>query len=209
VIEWSEGGRVEMDDAEIGSTSQGQRKSQRGPLVDLFNAHDPGEADDAERPILNDLAAVGVHLETVYDLVNGGVTGDEAIPVLVHHLQLSYPSDVLEGVARALATRRAATHWRVIRDVFARTDVERSYGAKMGLGGALDVTAGARPMESLQDLIDLVRDTRHGISRALLLSAVAKSGRPEARDVLEDFAEDPALGSEARKVLRRRKNWGD
>src|SRR5262245_53969233 len=57
----------------------------------------------AETPIVEGLRAIGLKVDSVWDLVNTSVPYPEAIPVLLAHLQREYPDRVREGVARALA----------------------------------------------------------------------------------------------------------
>src|ERR1017187_5714225 len=57
---------------------------------------------DAEAPLVRDLASLGVHVWTVWDLVNGPNSYDVAIPLLLDHLRRPYPDAISAGIARAL-----------------------------------------------------------------------------------------------------------
>ena len=57
----------------------------------------------AEPTLEGDLAAVGVHVESVYDLVNTAARYDAAVPVLIKWLPIATGFNEKEGVARALA----------------------------------------------------------------------------------------------------------
>src|SRR5262245_58972797 len=59
---------------------------------------------DAEQPIVADLRGAGLHVESVWDLVNTAEPYPDALPVLMEHLERGgYPDRVMEGLGRALA----------------------------------------------------------------------------------------------------------
>jgi hypothetical protein len=55
-----------------------------------------------QKPILDDLLAVGYKMDTVWMLVNTNELYPEALPVLLKHLQLPYSKRIKEGVIRSL-----------------------------------------------------------------------------------------------------------
>jgi hypothetical protein len=55
-----------------------------------------------QKPILDDLLAVGYKMDTVWMLVNTNELYPEALPVLLKHLQLPYSERIKEGVIRSL-----------------------------------------------------------------------------------------------------------
>jgi hypothetical protein len=148
---------------------------------------------EAEAPLISELAKIGIKVGSVYDLVNGGNSYDSAIPLLLEHLRRPYPDAIREGIARALgvpATR--AVGWQQLVNEYRQTDKEQNR-VKDGLAVAL---SGASNDSVIQDLIDLVRDQRNGTSRVLLLLGIRKSKRPEAKQALNDLADDPELALE-------------
>ena len=58
--------------------------------------------------------------------------------------------------------------------------------------------------EELRLRLELARDDAHGSSRVLLLKGIHRAGTDEGKEVLEDLADDPALGKEARALLEGR-----
>jgi hypothetical protein len=57
------------------------------------------EYASAETPVVADLRAAGINVESVWDLVNDKDTYAPALPILLNHLQRSYPD------ARAILKR--------------------------------------------------------------------------------------------------------
>jgi hypothetical protein len=156
---------------------------------------------DAEAPLLRDLADVGVDVDSAWDLVNTSTPYPDALPVLLDHLGRDYPDRVREGMARALAVRGdAAFAWatllRLYRQEPAGTD------AKDGLAVALAAVAAG---SELNELTELAADARHGESRILLISGISRLRSTEAREALDRLADDPVVGTEVRRRLKRRK----
>lgn len=150
----------------------------------------------AEAPLVEELREAGFEVDSAWDLVNTATPYPAALPILLAHLGRSYPDRVREGIARALAVRDAKFGWvtlvRLYREEEAGTD------AKDGLAVAL---AAASDDEVVDEVISLARDRAHGGSRLLLLRGLKRARVAEARGALEEFADDPVLGQEARALL--------
>jgi hypothetical protein len=156
----------------------------------------------AEQPLVMDLRAAGVDVESAWDLVNTAEPYPDALPILVEHLPRPYPDRVREGIARALAVRDARFAWDTLRDLY---DAEQAgTDAKHGLAVALSAAADDTVID---DVITLAREDRHGDSRILLLNALERSNAPHAAATLEELASDPTFEQElARRRRRRRKH---
>ena len=62
------------------------------------------EMHQEQRALVADLQTVGIHVKSVWDLVNWrGAPYPEAVPVLLNHLPLLYSDRLGEGIARAIA----------------------------------------------------------------------------------------------------------
>ncbi len=155
------------------------------------------ELAQAEEPVVAELRAAGCDVESVWDLVNTGGTYTQALPVLLKHLTRPYPPPILAGIARALAVPESGHGWQLLTTLFAEQDNEQ---VKDGLAVAI---AKAAADAVIDDVIALVRDPRHGPSRLLLLSALARSRLPQARAALFELQEDSVLAKEIRVILRR------
>jgi HEAT repeat protein len=57
-----------------------------------------------EAPVVGALNDAGVHVQSIWDLVNSAGPYPKAIPVLLKHLSKPHPPSVREGIARALAS---------------------------------------------------------------------------------------------------------
>lgn len=157
------------------------------------------ELQIAEAPLVNDLREAGFLVESAWDLVNTTDPYTSVLPILLKHLSRPYPGPIREGIARALAVPEAIFGWNVLVNNYRN---EKESRAKDGLAVAI---AGAADDEVIGDVIALARDTRHGESRLLLLSALERSADPRAMAVLVELATDPDLTKEIEVILRRKK----
>ncbi len=153
-----------------------------------------------EAPILADLGAVGVHVESVWDLVNTASSYPAAIPVLLNHMVRPYSEKTKEGIARSLAVPEAAEGWDILLSEFETSPDTKPNGYKWGIGCALAVVAAATGRQG--EALRLLRDERHGENRLALLDVFALSRKPEQRAVLQGFADDPDLGKQVRWHLK-------
>lgn len=134
----------------------------------------------AEAPLVEELQGAGYSVESAWDLVNTPGSYPKAVPILLAHLPRPYPGPVREGIARALAIPEAKIGWSVLTRLYRDEQDKR---AKDGLPVAI---AAAADDDVISDVIALARDTRHGPSRLLLLSALERSAEPRARATLMD-----------------------
>ena len=151
----------------------------------------------AEAPLVAELRAAGLQVESAWDLVNTRASYPEAVPILLAHLPRPYPAAVREGIARALAVPDATYAWSTLVRQYRG---ERDKRVKDGLAVAV---AGATNSESMGALISLVRDTSLGPSRLLLLWPLERSTDPQARRALMDLGTDPDLTLEIQDILKR------
>ncbi len=154
----------------------------------------------AEAPLVDELRAAGFQVQSAWDLVNTPGSYPKAVPILFAHLPRPYPAAVREGIARALAVPEARTRgWEVLTRLYAGEPETR---VRSGLAAAI---AAAADDEVIGDVIALTRDTRHGSSRLLLLSALERSADPRARAALMALRTDPDLVKEIQVILGRLK----
>lgn len=153
---------------------------------------------EAEQPLVEDLHAAGVKVESVWDLVNTTDPYPEALPVLMHHLESrAYPDRVMDGIGRAIGVGPALRYWdRLVAVLRAETRP----GCAEGVAVAL---AACATKEQLPDLIELVTETELGDNRIHLLRAIKQRGGTEGRSVLESLANSEDLGQAARALLKR------
>lgn len=154
----------------------------------------------AERPIVRDLRAAGCDVTSVWDLVNTTEPYDDALPILLGHLEHGgYPDRVMESLGRAMAVRPASAYWDQLKTLYFRSE---NPGEKEGLALALVAAAtGAQ----LKELTELVRDESRGPTRVHFVRALLNIGGKEGRSTVETLQHDPAVGKEARALLRARR----
>lgn len=156
---------------------------------------------EAASPILADLASAGIITDDVWKIRTEKKENAKAIPILLDHLQRSYPSIIRAGIAQRLAVRATRKiGWKILVDEYRKTDISDNH-VKQSIASAL---AGASDDSVIDDLIGLAKDKSQGNSRVLLLRGIRRSRRPEARQAIEDLANDPDLAKEIKAWRRSR-----
>lgn len=160
-----------------------------------------GSARD-EAPLLDDLAAVGVEVNSVWRLYTVPDAYPTVIPVLLSHVQRDYRDRVLEGIGIALAHKTARGWWSELKHLYltAENPVVRDR-----LAAALSEVA---VREHYDDLLGFIRDPRLGATRVYFLRDINRIGNRMApgagRAEIESLADDPVLGREATAILKGR-----
>jgi hypothetical protein len=154
---------------------------------------------DAE-PVINELRSLGLHLNTLWDLVNSRLRHPKDLLVLIRHIDLPYRDENLEAIARALAVPYARPMWKEIKERYQRAAPDS--GLKDGLAVAL---AAISDGSTLEDLHDIIRDPSNGESRVLLLHGLRKLRSPIARLALVELSSDPVLAEEISSWCRSAK----
>jgi hypothetical protein len=156
-----------------------------------------------ERPIVADLRGMGLHVNSVWDLVNWrGEPYPEAVPVLLHHLPLFYSDRLAEGIARALSRPFArSVAWELVLKLYKESpDFERAW-FKDGLAVAL--SGMARP-DDLAEIIKLVDDRQNGRTRIFFLRNLSRSRSHLALEAIARNAQEPDLAIEVAHILKRK-----
>lgn len=156
----------------------------------------------ATRALRKELAAVGVRVRSVWDLVNTGEPYPTGIPVLIRHLSLPYDDPTKEAIARALTVREArGIAAEALIEEFKRLPApETTLGPKWAIGNALAMVA---TKEHIEELLELALDKRHGPARSQLPRALGKFRTPAVKAALEQLLTDPDTAVEAERALRK------
>lgn len=157
---------------------------------------------EAEKPLLADLAAIGIRIDSAWNLYQDPDALPKAIPVLLDHLEREYPDKVLEGIANALNDTSARDSWRQIKNIYLSTP-------KPTVRDRLaTVLAGIAVRAHYDDLLWFLHEESLGETRIYFLRPVHRIGNRTAsgkgRRVIEGFANDPALATEAKRILAGR-----
>lgn len=143
-----------------------------------------------EKPLLDDLRSVGVNVSSAWDLTE---PYPNAIPVLLKHLREDYPDWIRSGIARALGTPLARYAWNDLVELFNNIEFHRNNignATKAGLAVALGLLVDDT---TLDELIALARDVRHGTARIMFLRSIKKMKRPDIPKILEELSKDDDL----------------
>jgi len=152
-----------------------------------------------EEPLVQALAAAGIVVSSVWELVNSAHKYPSAIPVLIKHLKTPYHPKIREGIARALTVPEARpTAAPALIEAFQHEPDSTDIRVKWALANALTVVADE---SVLDDLIALVQDKRHGASRTVLTLALGNTKNPRAVDVLLELLQDDEVVEHALTVL--------
>lgn len=155
---------------------------------------------EAEQPIVADLRAVGVMVESIWDLVNTSDPYPATLPVLMEHLERGgYPERVMEGLGRALAVKPAVAFWERLKALWLDA---RNPGEEDGVAVAL---AACATKKQLEDLIDFLSVEERGESRIFFIRSIVRVGGDRGYEVLESLRDDPVLGQAATARLKRRR----
>jgi len=172
-----------------------RRRAEQEKVMSGRNAFLTGAA----APILADLASVGIITDDVWKVRTEKKENAKAIPILLDHLQRPYPSIIRAGIAQRLAVRATRRiGWKVLVDEYRETDISDDH-VKQSIASAL---AGASDDSVINELIALAKDKSQGDSRILLLRGIRRSRRPEARQAIEELANDPDLAKEIKSWRR-------
>lgn len=156
---------------------------------------------DAEQPIVFDLRAAGVQVNSVWDLVNTSDAYAGALPVLLDHLERGgYPERVMESLGRALAVKPSVAFWERLK---VRWLEARDAGEEDGAAVAL---AACATQTQLDDLIDFLSVEVRGQSRIYFIRPILNVGGDRGREVVEGLRADPAFGDEATALFKSRRS---
>jgi HEAT repeat protein len=158
----------------------------------------------AEQPLVEALNDAGVSVKSVWDLVNTRQAYAQAIPVLIVHLKYPYPFRVREGIARALTVTYAGEDaYRALVEEYWKPsgsgDVAEQ-GFKWALGNAISVAA---DRSRFNEVVKMIRDKRHGSSRAPMVLRLPNLDPSKSIDVLIELLTDDEVAGYAVKALRK------
>jgi HEAT repeat protein len=149
-----------------------------------------------QQPLVQALNSANVSVESVWDLVNTKEPYPRAVPILIEHLRRPYPFRVREGIARALTVKSAGepAYGELVREFKKLPDSTDAaqHGFKWALGNAISIVANKK---HFNDVVELIRDKRHGTTRDMMVLRLPSLDRERAVDVLiESLADDEISG---------------
>ena len=158
---------------------------------------------DEERALMADLEAVGVntgHFGFFTTAVATTFDFDAAAPVLIPWLSRAQDSTLKETIARSLTgiRRHRSEAARALVEEFRRSPADWEH-EKWAFGNALETLADP---DLADDLIELLRDRRHGRARQMLCGALRKTKDVRAPDVLIELIDDSDVSGHSILALR-------
>ncbi|MBI1925246.1 HEAT repeat domain-containing protein [Candidatus Poribacteria bacterium] len=175
-----------------------ERESQRKAFEAFLHAE--------ERPLIDELGKIEVHVKSAWDLVNSPDSYTPAIPILMKHLKIPYHPKIKEGIVRALTVKEArGVAGPLLVEEFLNissqnTMVEQDF--KWVIGNALSVVADD---EVFEEMVELVKDKGHGTAREMVVLALANMKDSRAVDVLIELLNDSEVAGHAIVALGKLK----
>jgi hypothetical protein len=155
------------------------------------------QIDDDERPVIEELRALGVDTYGVHHLQRKADQHPGMRDVLFDHLQRAYPDNVRAPMAAALGGKKLSD--TDFARLVAAYRAENSEQVRQQFASAVTQSAAGR----LDQVIKLIWDRNLGGSRVLLVQALRRSRKPEAREALESLRSDPDLEVEIARRLKK------
>lgn len=151
-------------------------------------------------PVLRDVRARGLAVESVADLFNKKLEYRAVVPVLIDWLPRIDNRDVKEDIVRALSVKwaKGTPAAKALVAEFERADDPGNLGLRWAIGNALEVLASD---ELAEDLMRLARERRYGRAREMVVLALGKLKDPRAADVLLYLLEDDEVVGHAVSAL--------
>jgi HEAT repeat protein len=157
---------------------------------------------------VDELAEVGLAVESPWDLVNSRRSYRAAIPVLLDWLERADAevpprerAKFREALVRGLAVKEArGVAAPVLLREFRRADASFDY--RWAVGNALEVVADDAVFD---DVVELARDPSFGRDRQMVVLALARMKNPQAVEVLTELLDDDAVAGHAVIALGRLK----
>jgi len=152
------------------------------------------------RPLLDDLAAVGVVVDRPSRLLENRNSDERVYPVLLDHLtRTDTPTWLLEWIGRAFGSKSARP---IVWDTLVALIKSHTLQQSAVEGVMVAISDMAQPRD-LATLIDLLADRSIGTSRIFLVSNLMRSKKSEARAALLRNQDDPELAKEIEARLHR------
>lgn len=152
---------------------------------------------EAEAPVLADLRAAGLSIDSVSDLINEDIDYRDQLSLIVDWIPRCDNLRVREMLVRALAipaARKTAASQTLLREF---KEVPRpNYRWAVGLA----LTGAARPQDA-DEVVALFKDDRYGYARQELARVIARLRPPTALEVLVEALDDEDVAGHAVEAL--------
>ena len=157
-----------------------------------------------EAPLLDDLAAIGVHLQSIWSTTHIKAMPPEAFRIMLRHLLSGdHTLRTREGIAAAIGRREGRdVVWDDLLACYRALPEDVKPGTlKERVGAALSEMAHRKDVPLLSDLLC---DSRVGRTRIFFIRNLTRSRDPAAWTLLERLRGDPDLEKEIEHVLHQK-----
>ncbi|AXT61813.1 HEAT repeat domain-containing protein [Aquimarina sp. AD10] len=157
-----------------------------------------------ENIIKERLLAVGISINSIYDLVNTKEKYPKAIPILIELLnkKLSFNSNIIEGIVRALAVKEAkGIANKVLFELYEAT-ADDEFILNWAIGNTIHVIVEPKDKD---DLIKIISDKTKGNARQMFVLALGKIKGKKSEEVLIQSLKEKGLTLHALKALGKLK----
>ena len=153
--------------------------------------------------LIDELADIGIKINSIWDLVNTKRKYLAAIPVLMKYLPLVSYIRNKEGIVRALTVPEAKG---LVVPLLVKEYLQLSNdkeNLKWVIGNAVNVTI---TKSEVADIFPIVLNKENGISRQMFVAALGKVKSEKAEDVLIKLLDDEEVTPQALEALGRMKS---
>lgn len=149
--------------------------------------------------LILELRDKGIHVSSVWDLVNSKKSYPKAIDVLVKHLGRNYHDKNKEGIIRALAVKEAkGKALTALLDEFKRIPKNKAE-LKWVIGNTAFVLVSNQ--EEIESIFPIVLEKAHGPARERFIAALGKFNFEEVEDVLIRLLDDEEVTTYSLEAL--------
>jgi HEAT repeat protein len=154
------------------------------------------EADSAEAPLLEELGAAGVKIESMWDLVNYSFDYRQAVPILIEWLPKMQNIRVREAIVRALTVKFASP--AAIKPLLVEFECGSEF-IRWEVGNALHEVA---DKSVSGELMRLAAERKYGTGRRMIVIALGRLKERRAVPLLVDLLKDPDVQGHALNALK-------
>jgi HEAT repeat protein len=155
------------------------------------------QLSEARRPLLEDLAARGVHIRDPWNIPSD-IPPAAYLPTFLDYLERgSVSASALEPIARAFVNRPIAAYWDRLVRLYKN---EQDWQLRDAIAIALARGATKR---RVPELMDLVREGAGEDSRLFFLKPIIKLAGTDGVPFVASFTGDEGIGKEATALVKR------
>lgn len=158
---------------------------------------------ELEYGLEQELKEAGIDVESYRSIIHKPKNYKLGIPILVRHMQMDkYTDNQRNFMAQAIAMKDANPYWHELHGIFLSVVGKKEHYA-FEQGVALALGASYREPQ-FETLLSLCEDQRYGYVRILMVEGLKKSKDPRAEVTLMKLCNDPYLGTEMTKWMKKR-----